>query len=60
MNYFLFIILAIIIGSYFLDLIVERLNVRHLKTELPGEFAGYYNQERYKKSQEYIPNNFFP
>jgi STE24 endopeptidase len=57
MNYFLFIILAIIIGSYFLDLIVERLNVRHLKTELPGEFARYYNQERYKKSQEYLVEN---
>ena len=54
MNYYLIFILAIIIGSYLLDLFVERLNLRNLKTELPEEFRGYYDQARYKKSQEYL------
>lgn len=57
MNYYLAIILAIIIGSYLLDLFVERLNLRNLKTDLPEEFRGYYDQARYKKSQEYLIEN---
>ncbi len=57
MNYYLLIILAIIIGSYLLDLLVESLNLKHLKTELPVEFAGYYDPARYKKSQEYLVEN---
>ncbi|MBN2317506.1 MAG: M48 family metallopeptidase [Acidobacteria bacterium] len=57
MNYYLIFILAIIIGSYLLDLFVERLNLRNLTTELPEEFRGHYDQERYKKSQEYLIEN---
>jgi STE24 endopeptidase len=57
MNYYLPIILAIIIGSYLLELFVERLNLRNLKTGLPEEFEGYYDGERYRKSQEYLLEN---
>ena len=57
MNYYLIFVLAIIIGSYLLDLFVERLNLRNLKTDLPEEFRGYYDQARYKKSQEYLIEN---
>lgn len=57
MNYYLALILAIIIGSYFIELLVERLNLRSLKTELPEEFEGYYDGERYRKSQKYLLEN---
>jgi STE24 endopeptidase len=57
MNYFLLIILAVLIGTYFLDLIVDSLNVRHVKTSLPKEFEGYYDTDKYKKSQEYLREN---
>jgi len=57
MNYFLIFILVILIGSYFLDMIVESLNVRHVKTDLPREFEGYYDGEKYRKSQEYLREN---
>jgi STE24 endopeptidase len=57
MNYFLFIILGVLIGSYFLDLIVDTLNVRHLRTDLPEEFEGYYDAIKYKKSQKYLKEN---
>ena len=57
MNYFLLIILGVLIGSYFLDLIVDTLNVRHLRTDLPEEFQGYYDAIKYKKSQEYLKEN---
>ena len=57
MNPFLIFILAIIIGSYLLDTIVDYLNVRYVKTDLPHEFEGYYDGEKYKKSQEYLKEN---
>ena len=57
MNLYLFIILFILIGHYILDLIVDTLNVRHIETVLPREFDGYYDTEKYKKSQEYLKEN---
>jgi len=53
-NIFLIIILAVLIGNYILNLIVEKLNLQHIKTELPKEFEGYYDAEKYKKSQNYL------
>lgn len=54
---FLVIILAILIGEYLLNLIVETKNVRHLRTDLPDEFSGYYDRGKYRKSQEYLKEN---
>ncbi len=57
MNLFLVVILVILVGNYLIDLIVERLNVRYLKKDLPKEFEGYYDAEKYRKSQEYLIEN---
>ena len=57
MNPFLIIILIIIISGYLLDLIVDTLNVRHAGTDVPEEFDGYYDADKYKKSQEYLIEN---
>jgi len=57
MNCFLIIILAVLIGTYLLDLIVDTLNVRHVRTVLPQEFEGYYDVDKYKKSQKYLREN---
>jgi len=57
MNPFFIIVLTILIVAYLLDLIVDTLNVRHLKTDLPQEFEGCYDAEKYKKSQEYLREN---
>ena len=54
---FLVIILAILIGDYLLNLIVDIQNVRYLRTDLPEEFSGYYDREKYRKSQEYLKEN---
>ncbi|MFH1491249.1 MAG: M48 family metallopeptidase, partial [Pseudomonadota bacterium] len=57
MNIYLAIILFILIGQYFLDLVIDLLNVRTLQTDLPVEFEGVYDAEKYKKSQEYLKDN---
>ena len=57
MNPYLIFILVILIGSYVLELVLDFLNVRYLKTDLPEEFEGYYDGEKYKKSQEYLREN---
>ena len=54
MNYYLVIILAILIGDYLLELIIDTLNVRHAKTDLPHELQDTYDAEKYRKSQEYL------
>lgn len=54
MNLFLIIILVILIGDYLMELIVDILNVRHLKTDLPEAFEDLYDADRYKKSQQYL------
>lgn len=57
MNFYLVIILFVLIGSYVLDLILDTLNVRHAQPKLPGEFEGYYDPREYRKSQEYLKDN---
>ena len=59
MNVYLVVILAIIIGNYILDLIIEFLNVGAIKEELPREFEGFYDSAKYKKSQAYLKDNTY-
>ena len=54
MNIFLLLVLFILIAACVLNLIVNGLNLRHCKPELPSEFEGYYNTDKYKKSQQYL------
>ncbi len=57
MNSFLIFVLIVLIGRYLLDLIVDLLNLKHLTPDLPTEFIGYYDPERYAKSQNYTRDN---
>jgi STE24 endopeptidase len=57
MNTYLVIILFIIVGDYLLDVVVETVNIRHAKTDLPEEYQGYYDAERYKTAQNYLMEN---
>ncbi len=53
MNGFLFFILAVIGGQYLLDVCISLLNLRSLSPDLPEEFAGVYDRDKYSKSQQY-------
>lgn len=54
MNGYLIFIIALLILNRLLSLVVARLNLRHLSTEIPGEFAGWYDAEKYATSQRYL------
>ncbi|MFC1632393.1 M48 family metallopeptidase, partial [Candidatus Omnitrophota bacterium] len=54
MNVYLILILTILFGEYILNLIVDNLNLRHAAADLPQEFAGFYDREKYNLSQRYL------
>ncbi len=54
MNIYLAIILAILIGHYLIDVIVENLNIRSASPDLPEEFEGFYDARKYTQSQNYL------
>ncbi len=54
MNIYLIFILAIIVFRYVLDTVSDILNLRAASPVIPEEFNGYYDEEKYKKSQEYL------
>jgi STE24 endopeptidase len=49
----LYIILAISIVSYVFDLLLEIVNLKAQRKEIPSEIASYYDQEKYLKSLSY-------
>lgn len=57
MNLYLIFILALLIFNWLLSLIVETLNVRNVSTEIPEEFHGIYDEEKYAQSQRYLKDN---
>ena len=57
MNIYFIIIIGIIVFNYVLSFIVRTLNLRALDPKLPQEFAEFYDQEKYIKSQEYTKTN---
>lgn len=50
---YLIIITAIILVGYVINEVLDWLNLRNSSTELPPEAEGIYNEEQYRKSQEY-------
>jgi STE24 endopeptidase len=54
MNGYLIFILALLAFNWLLSLIVETLNVRNVSTEIPEEFHGIYDEEKYTQSQRYL------
>ena len=57
MNLYLLFILFFLIIEYLLDTYSKYLNVYALKLELPEEFVGIYDSEKYKYSQKYTIDN---
>ena len=54
MNGYLITVLAIILGRYWLGTLADVLNLRQVSPEIPDEFAGVYDAEKYAQSQRYL------
>jgi STE24 endopeptidase len=57
MNFIAVIILAVIFAEFILNFISDLLNLRMLRSDLPDAFRGWYDTDRYRKSQEYLKVN---
>ncbi len=57
MNIYLIVILAILAGQYLISLYVESLNIGHAAPGLPEEFRGYYDEQKYRTSQQYLKDS---
>ncbi|MBX7151802.1 M48 family metallopeptidase [bacterium] len=57
MNLYALIILLTLVIDYIVDIITDYLNIRSLKDELPKEFDGVYDADKYKQSQQYTRVN---
>lgn len=57
MNIFSIIILLTLLIDFVLNLAADFYNLKALKTGLPGEFRGVYDEETYRRSQEYTKVN---
>lgn len=57
MDPYLFAIVVFVLARYVLELAGDWLNVRHLTSNLPCEFDGVYDAERYRRSQDYLREN---
>jgi STE24 endopeptidase len=57
MNGYLIFILSLMVFNWLLSLVVETLNLKNVSTEIPDEFKGVYDDEKYAKSQRYLKDN---
>ena len=53
MNVYGILILCALVLHYLIELIADFLNIKALDPELPEEFRGVYDQQKYRRSQEY-------
>ena len=53
-----YIIILIIVINFIIDKIIDNLNAKHFDDSIPLEVADVYENEEYKKSQEYKKVNF--
>lgn len=52
-NTYFYLILALMAGGFLLDTLIELLNLKNLRGDVPEEFRGLYDAEKYKKSLSY-------
>jgi STE24 endopeptidase len=50
-------VLIALIGYYLLDSLAKLLNLKSLETQVPSEFSDVYDENRYRRSQEYTRTN---
>jgi len=54
MNVGLFVIIAILVTRFVVDLVADLLNLGSISETLPDEFAGWYDETKYQSSRRYL------
>ena len=57
MKIYLSIIIAALVGEYLIRCLTRYFNLKAMVPDLPAEFDGFYDQEQYRKSQQYTRVN---
>jgi STE24 endopeptidase len=57
-NVLFYIILAILVVQYLVHLLLEYLNARQFKSEVPSELSDVFDETEYRKSQSYKKTNY--
>ena len=57
MKTYLSIIIAALVGEYLIRCLTRYFNLKAMASDLPAEFDGFYDQEQYRKSQQYTRAN---
>ena len=57
MNPYLIFVLALLVFGVALEFVVETQNLRRISPEIPAEFGGVYDAEKYATSQNYLREN---
>lgn len=56
-EFYRILVVVLLAGDYALTVLVEMLNLRHMRETLPDEFVGFYDEEKYRQSQRYAREN---
>ncbi|MFA7074020.1 MAG: M48 family metallopeptidase [Endomicrobiaceae bacterium] len=54
MNLYLAAVISFLLIAFIIDAVADYLNIKNMTEKLPKEFVGYYDEEKYKKSQNYL------
>ncbi|MDD2523427.1 MAG: M48 family metallopeptidase [Endomicrobiaceae bacterium] len=54
MNIYLIAVISFLLIAFIIDSLSDYLNAKNMSDELPQEFIGYYDSDKYKKSQNYL------
>ena len=57
MNIYFWIIVAALLLEFFLYTLSRFLDLKNLSTDLPVDFKGFYSEDEYFRSQEYLREN---
>jgi STE24 endopeptidase len=57
MSFSLTLVVILLCATTLLDVLADALNMRHMKTDLPQEFEGVYDAEKYRRSLQYQREN---
>ncbi|MGA2090153.1 MAG: M48 family metallopeptidase [Endomicrobiales bacterium] len=57
MEFYRILVVGLLLFDFVLSVVVESLNIKNISEILPDEFRGFYDEEKYRRSQRYLREN---